>query len=186
MKKSKILIVLMAAVVMLLGSCRSAKNVAGSGGEPRVPQCVTAKMRYNVDVKGQRMQFTGNLKMKKDEVISLQLVVFGLMEAARLELTPDHFLIIDRMNKQYARGAYNDVDILSNNGYNFKSIEKLVWGIMEKPDKSISINVPERNFALGMTMLSSSNDCEWETYTNVSTSYKQVSIEEIVRQIARR
>ena len=60
---------------------------------------ITSKVKFTVEVGAQNITLTGNLKMKRDDVIRLQLMAFGFVEAARLEFTKDYVLIMDRINK---------------------------------------------------------------------------------------
>ena len=63
-------------------------------------QFFTSKLKFSVEYGSQQMSLTGNLRMKRDDVIQMQLMAFGFVEAARLEFTKDYVLIIDRINKQ--------------------------------------------------------------------------------------
>lgn len=94
---------------------------------------VTSKIKLNLSVGGQELSLSGNLKMKRDEVIRLQLVALGLIEAGRIELTPDYMLVMDRINKQYIKVAYSDVDFLRESGLNFHSLQSLFWDELFEP-----------------------------------------------------
>ena len=59
---------------------------------------ITSKVKFSVEVGAQKLTLTGNLKMKRDDVIRLQLMAFGFVEAGRIELTKDYVLIMDRIN----------------------------------------------------------------------------------------
>ena len=61
---------------------------------------MTSKVKFSVEVGPQKLTLTGNLKMKRDDVIRLQLMAFGFVEAGRIEMTKDYVLIMDRINKQ--------------------------------------------------------------------------------------
>ena len=84
----------------------------------------------------QQMTLTGNLKMKRDDVIRLQLMAFGFVEAGRLEFTPDYVLIIDRINKQYLKVPYAHLDFLRNSHIDFYVIQSLFWNELFQPGKS--------------------------------------------------
>ena len=80
---------------------------------------VTSKVKFQIEVGAQNMTLTGNLKMKRDDVIRLQLMMFGFVEAGRLEFTKDYVLIVDRINKQYIKATYDQLDFMRNSGLNF-------------------------------------------------------------------
>ena len=48
---------------------------------------ITSKVKFSVEAGARQMTLTGNLKMKRDDVIRLQLMAFGFVEAGRLEFT---------------------------------------------------------------------------------------------------
>ena len=97
---------------------------------------VTSKIKFTVEVGAQQMTLTGNLKMKRDDVIRLQLMAFGFVEAGRLEFTPDYVLIIDRINKQYLKVPYSHLDFLRNSHIDFYVIQSLFWNELFQPGKA--------------------------------------------------
>lgn len=145
-----------AAVVMPLAfaSCKSTKNVVT---EPKPvtqemlqtkeilqkvtdnsqgSKFITSKIRFQVQIGNQDLSLTGNLRMKRDDVIRLQLMAFGFVEAARLEFTKDYVLLMDRINKQYLRASYEQVDFLRNSGLNFHSLQALFWNELFQPGQT--------------------------------------------------
>ncbi len=97
---------------------------------------ITSKIKFSVEVGSQNMTLTGNLKMKRDDVIRLQLMAFGFVEAGRLEFTPDYVLIIDRINKQYLKVPYSHLDFMRNSNIDFYVIQALFWNELFQPGKS--------------------------------------------------
>ena len=223
---------------------------------------ITSKVKFSVETGAQKITLTGNLKMKRDDVIRLQLMAFGFVEAGRIELTNDYVLIMDRINKQYLKASYVQVDFLRNNGLNFKSLQSLFWdelteprryvtskdtdttkvySLMESgddivitlnedkieyswlagkadglikmanmmykdklngtsqlnwdyqeftsvsnkkfPKKSvITLSTPNKEVKLGMTLNYIEHEADWETRTEVSNKYREVSVEDILRR----
>lgn len=94
---------------------------------------ITSKIRFQVQVGAQDLTLTGNLKMKRDEVIRLQLMAFGFVEAGRLEFTKDYVLIMDRINKQYLKVSYEYLSFLRNSGINFYTLQALFWNELFQP-----------------------------------------------------
>jgi hypothetical protein len=216
-----------------------------------------------VETGAQKLTLTGNLKMKRDDCIRLQLMAFGFVEAGRIELTPDYILIMDRINKQYLKAPYVQVDFMRNNGLNFKTMQALFWNELSRPAKysinkdampvdtaqytmiesgddmvinleagkmlyswladrangqirmanmlykdrlnntssqlnwdyeefemvnnklfpkksQITITAPNKEVKLGMTLNYIKHDTEWETRTEVSNKYREVTVDEIL------
>ena len=97
---------------------------------------ITSKVKFTVEVGAQNITLTGNLKMKRDDVIRLQLMAFGFVEAARLEFTKDYVLIMDRINKQYLKAPYLSIDFLRNSGLNFNSLQAMFWNELFQPNRT--------------------------------------------------
>lgn len=150
MRTSSILKVALVAVPLAFASCKSSKTVVAPQPVTQEQQkaqdilqrvndnvqstkFVTSKIRFQVQMGTQDLSLTGNLKMKRDDVIRLQLMAFGFVEAARLEFTKDYVLIMDRINKQYLRATYEQIDFLRNSGLNFYSLQALFWNELFQP-----------------------------------------------------
>ena len=227
----------------------------------------TSKVKFSVEVGPQKLTLTGNLRMRRHDVIRLQLMAFGFVEAGRIELTKEYVLIMDRINKQYLKAPWMSVDFLRNSGLNFQVIQALFWNELFRPnqttlvktndklivdsianytllesgddmiigleegkmeyswlasragailrmanvlykdrfngntqlnwdyDEFISLNkkafpqksaitltTPEKEVKLGMTLKYIKHDSEWETRTEISNKYREVSVDEILRR----
>ena len=107
---------------------------------------ITSKVKFTVEVGAQNITLTGNLKMKRDDVIRLQLMAFGFVEAARLEFTKDYVLIMDRINKQYLKAPYISIDFLRNSGLNFNSLQAMFWNELFQPNRTTLSNEDMQKF----------------------------------------
>jgi len=279
MKASNILKIALLAMPLIVCSCGSKKKVVVEDPSQTVVvtdenkfiqkvtsnaqsiKFVTSKIKFSVEYGAQNIALTGNLRMKRDDVIRLQLMAFGFVEAARLEFTKDYVLIMDRINKQYLKAPYNQIDFLRNSGINFYTLQALFWnelfmpnrstlseedlkkysaqlgnddviinledgkldyswlandktGIIKManilykdrfngnsqlnwdyqsfktlennkkfPDKMIAtLTIPKKEIKLGITLNYINHETEWETRTNVSNKYSEVTVDEILRR----
>ena len=160
MKPSTFFKVFAIALPLMLASCKSKKNVADNrGGEIAIlskdsleqkkylqnvmknkleVNDITSKIKFTVEVGEQNISLTGNLRMKRDDVIQLQLMAFGFVEAARLEFTNDYALVVDRINKKYIKAPYSKVDFLRENKLDFYALQSLFWNELFIPgEKSL-------------------------------------------------
>lgn len=96
---------------------------------------ITSKVKFSVEIGARQMTLTGNLKMKRDDVIRLQLMAFGFVEAGRLEFTKEYVLIMDRINKLYLKVPYAQVDFLRNSSIDFFVLQSLFWNELFQPGK---------------------------------------------------
>ena len=281
MKRTSIFKVAVLALPLLLSSCgifhkkakeptvltaeqRSKANFIGQVQDnAQTAKFITSKVKFSVEVGPQKLTLTGNLKMKRDDVIRLQLMAFGFVEAGRIELTKDYVLIMDRINKQYLKAPYIQVDFLRNSGLNFNSLRALFWNELFKPNQNkimkhavdttktystiesgddmiisleegkmdyswlaskstalirmanilykdrfngntqlnwdysqfeplqkknfphkhnIILTTPEKEVKLGMTLNYIGSETEWETRTEISNKYREVTVDEILRR----
>lgn len=159
MKTGRIVTIVVAS--MLIAACRSTKvaqqsdnATTGLTDKALVEQvseqaasnvsCVAAKMKFSVSVGSKDVSLSGNLRMKRGDVIRLQLMALGLVEAARLEFTKDYVLLMDRINKQYVKAPYDKVDFLRSSGLNFSSLQALFWNELFLPGQD---NIGQGDFA---------------------------------------
>ena len=137
---------LVIASVLLLASCGSKKSVVSAGGNPilekqpslvdvvqavnakRVSEpCISAKMSLSLSTSKNSARVGGSLRMKRNDVIQISLVALGLMEVGRLELTPDYMMMVDRMNHQYVKCDYDEVNFFREAGIDFYTFQSLFW-----------------------------------------------------------
>ena len=286
MKASRILKIAALAMPLLLTSCifhkKSVKEDASKlstvgqqeeadfvervTGNAQTARFLTSKVKFAVEVGTQKLTLTGSLKMKRNDVIRLQLMAFGFVEAGRIEMTKEYVLVMDRINKQYLKASWMQVDFLRNSGLNFYTLQALFWNELFKPglalagknnaasvkadyttiesgddmivqlnegkmdyswlvgrkdaaikmanisykdrfnadnnaqlnwdyDKfeiysgkkfptkhAISLNVGKKEVKLGLTLNYIGSDTEWNTRTEVSSKYREVSVDEILRR----
>ena len=248
----------------LTSSQRAKTNFIGQVRDnAQTAKFITSKVKFSVEVGQQKLTLTGNLKMKRDDVIRLQLMAFGFVEAGRIELTKDYVLIMDRINKQYLKAPYMQVDFLRNSGLNFNCLQALFWNELFRPNQTnvtkvedeaqgnystiesgddmiisledgkmdyswlaskstalvrmanilykdrfngntqlnwdydmfepatkkmfpkkhgITLTTPEKEVKLGMTLNYIGSETEWETRTEISNKYREVSVDEILRR----
>jgi hypothetical protein len=168
MKPSRLLMIAALAMPLIISSCGSRKKVVEEtqpvvvkptqetsflqqiNDSSRYDQFVTSKVRFTVDVGQQSVTLTGNLRMKRDDVIRLQLMAFGFVEAARIEFTREYVLVMDRINKQYMKAFYGEVDFLRNSGLNFYSLQALFWGELFMPNKSVITDSDMKDFDVSL------------------------------------
>ena len=98
---------------------------------------LTSKVKFTLETGSRQMTLTGNLKMKRDDVIRLQLMAFGFVEAGRLEFTKEYVLIVDRINKQYIKVPYEQLDFLRNSSIDFFTLQALFWNEIGQPSRKL-------------------------------------------------
>lgn len=153
MKTTNFLKVAVMALPLMLASCGSKKKVVTEekpvvinteqgkflnkvSNNAQTTKFITSKVKFTVEMGNQNLSLTGNMRMKRDDVIRLQLMAFGFVEAARIEFTKDYVLVMDRINKQYLKAPYRQIDFLRNSGLNFYSLQALFWDELFQPNRT--------------------------------------------------
>lgn len=116
---------------------------------------ITSKIKFTINTGSKDISVSGSLNMKKDQVIRIQLTPFGLMEVGRLEFTKDYVLIMDRMNKEYIKASYADVDFLQKNGLDFYTLQALFWNKLFVPGTQKITDSSLKNFSVAFNNASS-------------------------------
>lgn len=127
-------------VVLTAASCRSSKDAVSSSTAPLTVEEVvcraagnnadsdmSARCSFAINMGDKKLTAGGSLKMVRGEIIQLSLTFMGF-EVGRMEFTPADVTIIDRINKRYVRGSYNDVEFAQRNNLSFEVAQAVFWG----------------------------------------------------------
>ena len=112
---------------------------------------IVSKIDLTLNAQGRDINVSGRLSMRRDEVIRITITPFGLMEVGRLEFTPEYVLLINRMEKEYVKATYNDVDFLKANGLDFYALQALFWNELFQPSKKNLTDTDLMMFSADMT-----------------------------------
>ena len=142
--KSLITPLLALALAIVLAGCVSSKKATSSQATSQLSEAsgssqqqvagVRAKTSVTLSVDGGKdMSLSGSLRMARGQMVQLSLTALGLMEVARLELTPQGVLLMDRYHHRYLQLSWDEVQrldkrlkVLGDTPY--QTIEALCWG----------------------------------------------------------
>lgn len=140
------------AVMAVLVSCGSSRKVTettmigGLTGTDYLEQvirlapswkCVSGKVALNLDLgrKG-NTRVSATLRLKRDEVIQLSVAPLLGIEVARLEITPDGILLLDRLNKRYVRLGFAEISRLAKTDLDYNILQCLFLNELFLPGKA--------------------------------------------------
>ena len=98
---------------------------------------LTGKMTLAVDL-GEKgvTKVNGILRIKRNKVIQMSITPLLGIEVARIEISPDGVLVIDRMNKRYVKASFAEVMVLTNADLNFHTLQSLFMNELFLPGKN--------------------------------------------------
>ncbi|MBQ0021738.1 MAG: DUF4292 domain-containing protein [Prevotellaceae bacterium] len=154
--------------------------------DDKKPQAVeeknfTAKVKVNITRGDKNISTTGNLRMRRDDVIQLTLVdpLIGIAEVGRIELSPDNVLVIDRINKRYVQTTYDEFGVLKEKNINFETIQSFFWDEAQKSGQLV-YTIPSRvPLKLDLKLSDKNNASNWEGHTSVSGKYVKTDADKL-------
>ena len=97
---------------------------------------LTAKVSLSVDLGGKSTtKVGGTLRIKKGEVIQLSVAPLLGIEVARAEISPEGVMVIDRVNRQYVKASFAEVESLVHTDLDFHTLQALFLHELFLPGK---------------------------------------------------
>lgn len=135
MYKSKFIYLLPLLMLLMLVGCKSTKESVSS-----VPQtnCLSARVLLTVPTKENTLQVNGTMKLVSGERLQLSFLMPILRtEVARVEVTPDELLLVDRMGRRYTRATIQELKSVLPRKATFANLEKLLYKAAEPGGKRV-------------------------------------------------
>lgn len=179
------LIYLLLVTVVLVG-CRSSKHLIVPE-KVAAPSYLTSKLQLTIPGKGGSMSVGGTMKMKGNERVQISLLMPILRtEVARIEITPDEVLLVDRMNKRYVRATKEELkDVLPKNAQ-FSRLEKILTDASLPGGKTEltgrELGIPSLDKAKVQLYEFSTKEFSM-TPTELTARYTQVPLEELMKML---
>lgn len=175
-------------VVVVLAGCKSSKRLATSETKAPVSSYLASKLQLTIpNKKGGSMSVGGTMKMKTHERVQVSLLMPILRtEVARIEITPDEVLLVDRMNRRFVRATKEELKGMLPKNAEFSRLEKILMdaslpgGKTELTGKDIGIPSLEK----AKVQLYEFSTKEFSmTPTELTAKYRQVPLEELVKML---
>jgi hypothetical protein len=107
-------------------------------------------------------------------------------EIARIDITPNEVLFVDRMNRRYVRAAESDINVLLTRKVNFGKIEKLLYNTSRLGAKAV-ITAKDLNLkssdAVKLRLYDFSTAETTITPTEISSRYKPIALDRLLKLI---
>ena len=182
MRHSYYWITLLCAVLLMgVAGCRTSRNaMEGSAAS----HCLSSKVKLTIPQHNSVFTVNGTLKLKNGERMQVSFLMPILRtEVARIDLTPDEILLVDRMGKRYAQITREELKGILPRKADFAHLEKLLYKAA-RPDgkrilegKDLGLSKLERG---RLELYDFSNEPFELAPTKLSSRYKRVEMEEIM------
>ena len=97
-----------------LAGCKTSRHSSSLSGESA---CLSSKVQLTVPHKDATLTVNGTMKLKKEECMQISFLMPILRtEVARMEVTPDEILLVDRMGKRYVRATRKELGCAAQEG----------------------------------------------------------------------
>lgn len=136
------LFIALLCVMLAIPSCKSHKKITDTTDQTTIPG---SPLKYNIFnatkvvftfvQNGSAMDVSGNIKIKKDSIVILSMQPFLGLEVARVVVTADEFLVIDRFNKRYSQIRMADVRQQLGMDINFGILQSMLTNSLFIIDK---------------------------------------------------
>ena len=201
MKRNLFFYLLAGFVALLVASCSSTRRmqktpmIGGLTGTDYMEkviewaprwQCVTGKVALNLNTGKSANKVSATLRIKRGDVIQLSVAPLLGIEVARMEITPEGILVVDRMNKRFVRATKDELKGMLPKNAEFSRLEKILLdaslpgGKTELSGKDIGIPSLEK----AKVQLYEFSTKEFSmTPTELTSKYRQVPLEELVKML---
>ena len=170
---SRSLIVLLLVLTSVLSSCN--RNLFGPALNTdntllQIPEFnfdyLKAKAKFRYDDGKDNLKATTNIRIKKDSIIWMSISATLGIEAARILISKDSMIVMDRLNKQYTVLDYQQL----TNKYNFKIdydlLQSVLLGNLSNPIVKEDKVTKEPSYFL---VLQDRGDVKMENYISLKT-----------------
>lgn len=175
-------------ILVVLAGCKSSKHLATSETKASATSYLASKLQLTIpSKKGGSMSVGGTMKMKSHERVQISLLMpIFRTEVARIEITPDGVLLVDRMNKRFVRATRDELKNILPKNADFARLEKILTnaslpgGKSELTGKELGFPTLEK----AKVQLYEFSTKEFSmTPTELTAKYRQVPLEQLVKML---
>ncbi|MDO4164322.1 MAG: DUF4292 domain-containing protein [Bacteroides sp.] len=161
-----------------LGSCSTSRRASTADAY------LSSKVKLTVPNKDASLTLNGTMKLKSGERMQLSFLMPILRsEVARMEVTPDEILLVDRMGKRYVRATRAELKGLLPKKADFAHLEKLLYNASKangtKALEGKDLGLPKLE-KCRIELTDFSDKPFSMSATELSSKYKQVPLEELL------
>lgn len=172
-------------MAVALSGCKTTRQAGSSlskdGGY------LSSKVLLTIPNKDAILTVNGTMKLKSGERMQISFLMPILRsEVARMEVTPDEILLVDRMGKRYVQTTRKELKNVLPKKANFEYLEKLLYAASRPNGKKVlaakELGIP--SMEKGKIELSNFSTKEFlMSPTELSAKYKRVELSELLEML---
>ena len=172
-------------MVVALSGCKTTRQTGSS--LPKEAGYLSSKVQLTIPHKDAVFTVNGTMKLKSGERVQISFLMPILRsEVARMEVTPDEILLVDRMGKRYAQATRKELKDILPKKADFAHLEKLIYAASRPNGKKVltakDLGIP--SIEKGKLEFSNFSDKAFSlSPTELSAKYKKVELEEILKML---
>ncbi|MBE6288153.1 MAG: DUF4292 domain-containing protein [Mediterranea massiliensis] len=113
-------------MLLVVSSCKTTQKQVNK--LPTTTNYLSSKIELTVPTKDAVFTVSGTMKLVSGERMQLSFLMPILRtEVARIEITPEELLLVDRMGKRYTRATYHDIRNALPRKATFANLEKMLF-----------------------------------------------------------
>ena len=130
------LLLMMAVLLLCLAGCKTSRHTEAPSMKEST--CLSSKVKLTVPSKQSVLTVNGTMKLVRGERMQLSFLMPILRtEVARIEVTPDDILLVDRMGKRYVRATRRELKGVLPRKADFAHLEKLLYAAAKPEGKTV-------------------------------------------------
>lgn len=174
---------LLLLVLVCLAGCRTSRQAESAINKET--GCLSSKVRLTVPTSKEAiLTVDGTLKLKAGERVQVSFLMPILRtEIARIDLTPDEILLVDRMGRRYVQASRKELKSMLPKKATFARLEKLLYEAARPGAKNYltgtDLGIP--SLERGKIELTNFSSKPFNlSPTQLSSRYKQVELKELL------
>ena len=186
-------------LVLILTSCSTSRNtlrnttIGGLSGTEYMEKVIewtpsrdnlTARARIELNVgSSSPMSVNANMRVRRGEIIRFSVAPILGIEVARIDITPDKIMAIDRMNKRYVELGFAEISSLLNTySLHCRYADFIMLGNDVFPQSIEMISEgTDKKYSLDMKLSRVNTDSNWDSKTELSSKYRKMSVQELLK-----
>lgn len=177
-------LLLLLGLLVGLSGCKTPRKAVSSWGESRY---LSSKVQLTIPNKGGSITVNGTMKLVGAERVQFSfLMPIIRSEVARMEVTPDEILLVDRMGKRYVQASRKELKGILPRKADFAHLEKMLFEASKPGAKNYltgkDLGIP--SLEKGKIVLSDFSDKELSLKpTQLSSRYVKVEWTELLEML---